>query len=523
MGRNTIEVESDQENASTINATMAHNIIGHCILSGVSEFCICPGARNGALIDCLKEVKGLQTYFFFEERCAAFFALGRVKSTTKPVAVITTSGTAVGELLPAAMEGYYSGLPLLLISADRPRNYRGSGAPQSAEQVNIFGIYTPFSEDLQFGEDCNLQKWDQLTPAHLNISFEESYDHSFDHLPSLTFTEPYKKATTVKNYQYDELNLFLKESKNPIAIVSTLPEKDKSRTLEFLVKLGIPVYCEAVSGIRESVRLKHLRIKSIDKLWNSADSAGVSIDGVIRIGGVPTCRLWRDLEKNRIKVVSISSLPFPGLSWSDVIHVDLSEYLGRHNTVPHPCATHFRLMQTIDHAAYSKLSDSFIENPKAEKSLIHSISNQLPKDSIVYLGNSLPIREWDQCATYEDRGYRVFASRGMNGIDGQLSTFLGLCESTKSNWAIVGDLTAMYDLAAPWVIEQIKCKNINIIIINNSGGKIFSYLFKNEQLQNNHTKNFKYFAKQWGLDYSICSEFVITENRGPRIIEVIPA
>src|SRR5438067_1651083 len=125
-----------------MNSSLAVHTLEQAHSMGVSELCICPGARNAPWIQVLTANPGIfRCHYFFEERSAAFFALGRIRATSRPVAVLTTSGTAAGELLPAAMEAHYSGLPLVMMTADRPRSYRGTGAPQAAEQVGIFSHY----------------------------------------------------------------------------------------------------------------------------------------------------------------------------------------------------------------------------------------------------------------------------------------------------------------------------------------------------------------------------------------------
>jgi len=118
------------------NVDVARRLIGEVRALGVDDFCVCSGSRNAPLIAVMD-----RAYSFVDERSAGFFAVGRAKRDHKPVAVITTSGTAVAELLPAAVEAYYSGLPLVLITADRPARYRGTGAPQAIEQESIFGVY----------------------------------------------------------------------------------------------------------------------------------------------------------------------------------------------------------------------------------------------------------------------------------------------------------------------------------------------------------------------------------------------
>ena len=155
-----------------MNKTLVEKILQEASQMGISEFCICPGGRNAPFVPILSELEQ-RCYYWFEERSAAFFALGRARITEKPVGVIVTSGTAAAELLPACMEAYYSGVPLLLITADRPRRFRESGAPQSAEQVGLFGKYATASWDLALDEPCDLSGWNRASPAHLNVCFEE--------------------------------------------------------------------------------------------------------------------------------------------------------------------------------------------------------------------------------------------------------------------------------------------------------------------------------------------------------------
>lgn len=142
------------------NIAAARALIAQASSLGVRDFCVCAGSRNAPLLAALADAS---VYSFVDERAAAFFALGRIKRDGLPVAVVTTSGTAVAELLPAAVEAYYSGLPLVLITADRPARFRGTGAPQSIEQLGIFGVYAA----------TDAEAWDRRRPLHLNIEFEE--------------------------------------------------------------------------------------------------------------------------------------------------------------------------------------------------------------------------------------------------------------------------------------------------------------------------------------------------------------
>jgi 2-succinyl-5-enolpyruvyl-6-hydroxy-3-cyclohexene-1-carboxylate synthase len=140
------------------NLEIARSIIDDVRALGVADFCVCSGSRNAPLIAVID-----RAYSFVDERSAAFFAVGRARRDDRPVAVITTSGTAAAELLPAAIEAYYSGTPIVLITADRPARYRGTGAPQSIEQESLFGVYAARS----------IETWNGRMPLHINVEFDE--------------------------------------------------------------------------------------------------------------------------------------------------------------------------------------------------------------------------------------------------------------------------------------------------------------------------------------------------------------
>jgi 2-succinyl-5-enolpyruvyl-6-hydroxy-3-cyclohexene-1-carboxylate synthase len=139
---------------------------------GVREVCVAAGARNAPLVSALLASSGVKIWNFFEERSAAFFALGRIMADRKPVAVVTTSGTAAAELLPAAIEAHYQNLPLVLVTADRPKRYRGSGAPQAIEQAGLFGVYATMVGDWDATDESHEGHCSD-GPMHLNVCLDE--------------------------------------------------------------------------------------------------------------------------------------------------------------------------------------------------------------------------------------------------------------------------------------------------------------------------------------------------------------
>lgn len=533
------------------NIQLAWTVLKDLSEIGVQEFCVCPGARNAPWVAMLAEnPKHFRCFYFFEERSAAFFALGRIRLTGRPVGVITTSGTAAGELLPATMEGYYTGSPLILLTADRPPRYRGSGAPQAAEQVGIFGSYVSQSRDMAWGETMSTGLKDQPLdrPFHLNVCFEEplldpSSSLKWEHLAERGFPRelkserPVPSTPTVLEVQ-TEIRKFLSQVRFPVAVVGALPSSAREVVSKLLQEWGIPSYFEGLSGLREDSSLAFQRIHSADGWMADGLRADYPIDGVLRIGGVPTLRFWRDLDSSlsELPVLSVSSLPFSGLGRpSSVLVGTVAEdferickniheiILGGNHGEMAPARDRFL---SLDREKEWHLRQCLTEEPRSEPAIFASLSERIPRGSRLYLGNSLPIREWDLAATRENRGYDVWASRGLNGIDGQVSTFLGFAEEGKENWAILGDLTTLYDLPGPWILPQLPHVSINLVVINNQGGQIFSRMFPYSEFQNKHQVSFRSWAEMWGMSYEVWTEIpkeVESKSMGQhRLIEILP-
>lgn len=422
------------------------------------------------------------------------------------------------------MEADYSGTPLLIITADRPKSYRGSGAPQSCHQPGIFSHYLDFSQDLEAGDAPDLASWIQNRPAHLNACFDEPL-LSKKPTPTPFTKKPIKPL--VPPFDFDQtanaLDRFLNATRYPLVIVNAIPHESQAAVCDFLLALNAPVILENISNLREEPKLQKLSITSRSSILEGAKQNSYPVDGVLRIGGVPTLRLWRDLEEMRgkIPVFNLTEERFSGLSWSHAHTAPIKDFLLFYH--PDQKASDHSAWLEKDAAYQSRLEQIINEEPKSEPSLIHALSETLPQGAFVYLGNSMPIREWDLAATRKQKNLRFAASRGLNGIDGQIATFLGMCRRGDANWAILGDLTALYDLSAPWFLSQLEQTHVNIVIINNGGGKIFDRMFGDPLFQNSHTLQFEHFAKLWNLSYerweSIPSSL---ESSQSRIIELCP-
>ena len=279
-----------------------------------------------------------------------------------------------------------------------------------------------------------------------------------------------------------------------LVLIGGLHPRHHARVREFCLQTGAPVFAEPLSGLREDPALSGLLIRNERMLGRAAFTR------VIRIGNVPTLRFWRDLDESQkhVDVEIFSDLPFTGLARGGVR--PLSE-LRAFEAKRRPD------LLDADRNMALRFEQILEEEPQSELSMVRALSKQIPPGARVYIGNSLPIREWDLAATREPRGFTIGANRGANGIDGQLSTFFGWCAPDVENWCIVGDLTALYDCNAPWIVPQLDAR-FRIVIINNGGGRIFSRVpslqklapeVRETMIENAHDLHFENWAAMWTI------------------------
>ena len=495
------------------NIELSKQIITQCLENGVSEFCLCAGARNAPLVQVLSFAKNVKIYHFFEERSAAFFALGRTGESGKPVAVVTTSGTAVAELLPATIEAYYSLVPLLLITADRPRSYRMTGAPQSIEQIGIFSHYIEGSADLE-RETLNLTSWDQNFTFHLNVCFDEPVLDE-----TVTAWEP---QFQLRKRELPKLGSLQKKTLNqPLVILGPLKESEFESLVPHLLRWQAPIYAEGMSQLKGDSRLQSLLLQGSDHLLKKYFEKKF-FKSLLRVGAVPTTRLWRDLETTLIDVpvYSISNAEFKGLSRRT------HHFVGLHllETFSGEWSEDFRdeVFET-DFQSRTKILDLFQKYPQSEPAMIFELAQKIQNQN-VYVGNSLPIREWDLVTGKSLQFEKIWGNRGANGIDGQISSFLGGLKVDVENWGLFGDLTAMYDLVSFWIKDQLQVRNWNVVVINNKGGMIFNNIFHNETFLNRHNQSFRSIADFWKMEYQMWSSIPADVScKNPRLIELTPS
>jgi len=552
----------------TSNAALVAATLEPLLLRGTRDFVVCAGARNVPLVSSLlslRELHGLRLWHHFDERAAAFFALGLARrGEGRSAAVITTSGTAAAALLPALVEAHYGGGALLALTADRPRRYRGSGAPQAIEQAGLFGPYAAAAFDLASAEEARTAlpafRWDGRSPLHLNLCFEEpSPEDRLVLLPAAGVARPLGGGETgaiplegAPAAGTSGGGLPLEDGSfsgcRGLVLLGELPESWRGAVAERLGEGRLaswPVWAEAASGLREdpALRPRLLRTEKALAAW--------APEAVLRIGGVPSLRFWRDLEtRDEVEVLSLTPKPFSGLARPSRCRVALAPppnvwwdslfREGDGGTASAPSVPagglervgsgsqegppdRWTLLREEEETA---LEARLARYPASEPAMLRRLSELIPETSLVFLGNSLPIREWNLAASLARPHPRCHASRGANGIDGQIATWLGLgtplssdagstgiglrgADGAPESWAVLGDLTALYDLNAPGLMAQLPPGRRRLVVVNNGGGRIFSRLpsmsglssAEKDITENRHALSFESWAAFWGLDY----------------------
>jgi len=407
---------------------LAQKVIRDFIEHGITEFVLSPGSRNAPLSIALYEAerRGLiKLHVRIDERTAAFFALGIIKATRTPVAVVCTSGTAVANYYPAFLEAHHSDLPLIVLSADRPARLRQTGANQTTNQINLFNCGRFFN-----GDNYQLHK---LGPTHINLEFDEPLlsEIKNDWLNNLSVRELHEEEAKVENFE-------VPPGKGLVVV-----GHDGIDVSEFADSLGVPVISENPLSYPKAVA------------HASLFSGKLEVDWVVVVGRTTLSRSTNTLISKAKSVFVID----PRASKVD----------------PKRSATKIfsNIPQIIGSAEKWNLSSDLIKiDGWSEPAAAQCIAENLPNGSSLYVASSRPIRDLEAFAAPRT-GVEVFANRGLAGIDGNLSTALGIASKRECAFAIIGDLAFLHDLTALVNQEKIKLK---LLVINNDGGGIFSTL-----------------------------------------------
>lgn len=445
-------------NPSTL---LARVIVRQIIEAGVTDVVISPGSRNAPLSIAFHQasVKGLiKLHVRIDERTAAFFALGIAKVSGRPVPIVCTSGTAVANYHPAVLEASHTNVPLLVLTADRPASLRKTGANQTTEQARIFGKAVRYFADVSGSVYPMELPFNSLQsgPVHLNIQFEEPLvgDKSDNWLNDLTISAPkvFDRKTPGTFYT--------KSTRGVLVIGHDRGGLNADAVRRFAEELGWPVIAEDPLTFKNAI--SHASVF----LTSKTIAEDLAPDTVVVIGRTTLSRSINSFIKMARKEIVIDLR---------MATVD-SDRMANQKFTKLPTVE----VQTAD-ADYAEKWKKYSQRAMkmigdistwSEALIAREIAAEVPSGTSLFISSSRPIRDLEGFAVARD-GVETFANRGLAGIDGNISTALGIASQRKQTIAVLGDLGFLHDLTGLIHKEDI---NLKIFVINNDGGGIFSTL-----------------------------------------------
>jgi 2-succinyl-5-enolpyruvyl-6-hydroxy-3-cyclohexene-1-carboxylate synthase len=514
-----VAAESSPADRAEANLRAALLLLGALQRAGLGHAVLCPGSRSAplALAAGLLQHRRLRLHTALDERSAAFFALGLARATGLPAAVITTSGSAVAQLLPACVEADHGAIPLLLLSADRPDRLKGCGANQSVNQEDFLrgscrwfgqasgtgmgGMEPAAVEALAAEAYLRSLGGNGALPAgpvHLNLPFEEPLHVGAASLASLAGSlagaDPAGSVHRARAAVSPSAALPALDPDRPGVVVAG-PWRGRPQAwqahLDALIlwqrRSGWPVLADPLSGLRGQAQLTC--VGGYDLLLESPDPV-LAPSQVLRLGSLPASRRlerWlAGLDAEQVLVSEGDSRPLDPLA---VVRAQtaagLQAWVGGQLNGPSvaPSTAACRLATTwrdAENRLQALLDQALSTDPRSaaawnEPALARHLSRLLPPGLAVMLANSSPVRDWETFADPAAPSRPMVGFRGASGIDGTLSEACGLAEALGSCLLISGDLALLHD-ANGWLWRPQLQGRLTVLVIDNGGGGIFEQL-----------------------------------------------
>ena len=477
------------QDTGTLNLVWSQALVNGLVAAGVTHAVISPGSRSTPLALAMLRQSALRCEIGIDERCAAFFALGIAKASRRPVLVLATSGTAVANWLPALVEASLAGVPIIFISADRPPELHGLGANQTVPQAGLFDTYVRASHPLgvpEVGFNASYlhalaarvvaqTSWPHPGPVHINQPFREPLvpENPVDSAPvptaiqvSQPFPQPESNALT---------NLLSEISGQPGLIVcgELVAENGLPEALTAVARyLDCPILAEPTSGLRFGPHRRTHLLRAYN-LWLDNLPHDAKPAWILRFGAAPVTRRLQSLLACHTGTMALVD-PWP--RWNDpfsrlthLLHASplatCREIVARTLT-PCPAGWNER-WQTAERSTLKK------HHAEPYAQLIPDLIRALPENCPVFVGNSLAIRALDSHSGSDEKSLIFFANRGASGIDGNVSTALGIAAWHGRVVALLGDLTFQHDMGG---LVAAQGRNAVFVVVNNGGGRIFEHL-----------------------------------------------
>ncbi len=462
--------------------------------AGVREVVICPGSRSAPLALALAE--RLRAYTVVDERSAAFFALGAAKASGRRVALLCTSGSAGAHFYPALLEAEATGVPLVAVTADRPPELHGFGAPQQLDQHRLFGAHAAFA-DLGTPDPLRVphlratvaRALQQPGPVHLNAPFREPLAPIAEPLPEVR-NEPAARHLSARGVP-DVREIAAELSSRPRGVIVCGP-RDARDDLPAAVRelsraLGYAVLADAAAGIDEAVAHGDLILRH--QAWARA----LRPQAVVRIGGGISSKIvqsWLEQAESSYVVYERGEPIDPALRASAILSGEapaICRALAAQARAQGPLGTLFDL---AERRARGALETAFADAPWGEPLIAREAALAA---ELLYVASSMPVRDVD---AFAPRRGRVLVNRGLNGIDGIVSCAAGAAAVTGARTlALVGDLALLHDLGGFVAAARLQLP-VTVLCVNNDGGGIFEFL----PIAQHRERFEELFATPHGLD-----------------------
>jgi 2-succinyl-5-enolpyruvyl-6-hydroxy-3-cyclohexene-1-carboxylate synthase len=514
-------------------------------LAGVTDVVICPGSRSTPLAIILREHPDIRVWTHLDERSAAFFALGMARARRRPAAVLCTSGTAAANFTPAVVEAHFGQAPLLVLTADRPEELRGVGALQTIDQVRMYGSHAKWCAEMLLPEETPVAVRHArstasravatamaapMGPVHLNFPFREPLIPAPPGLDAAAFENGRPQVSILQARQEPSASdiAFLADRLGPLTrgliVCGPLDEPAFPEAVMALAEqLRCPVLADALSQVRCGRHIDARVIDCFDAFLRDEQAIErLAPDYVIRFGATPVSKpLTQFLDRNsdalQIVVAGEGTWTDQGRSASQFVFADPSAFCeALLRAVPEAgddpeTQSWLDCWQSFNKAASCVLGDALDNADQMTEPLVfRRLAELLPDDVIVFAGNSMPVRDLDSFFPASPRQIRFLGNRGASGIDGVVSTALGVAAVSGSPLVLViGDISLYHDMNG-LLAAQRHGLNATIIVLNNDGGGIFSFLPQadkgdhfEELFGTPHGLDFRHTAALYGLDYSL--------------------
>ena len=508
-------------------------VVDELVRAGLTDACVSPGSRSTPIALALRRHPHVRVHVHLDERASAFFALGLSKVSARPVAVACTSGTAAAELFPAVVEASMSRVPLIVLTADRPPELRGVGANQTIRQPGIFGAYVSTSVDAEVPGDRPEQAyWRQIAadairgtlgpplgPVHLNLPFREPLVPGPLELPASP--RPGSTPELVSAAEPEEiqrLRLEIASTVRGVVLAGTLRESSRS-VVELARRAAWPLVAEPTSGLRTPGALTAGQALLADERFSAAHVPDV----VLQLGAAPTSRAGLSLVARTSRLVTVDpdalvADPNRRAGWTIVADLAAVAEETLEGLDARPETPWLRLWLEADLRARSAIDGTMDAwDEPAEGRVARDLSAALPDGTVLVVGSSMPIRDLDACMAPRE-GIGVLANRGASGIDGFVSTVLGVAAGGRPTVALCGDLTFLHDVGSLlWSARR--GAHATLVVLHNGGGTIFSFLPQRELPELDEL-----FTTPHGLDLgAICVAAGAGHERVARSAELVPA